>query len=562
MRVKTLYEPSETIADIKKKWLVVGLGLMVCGYGTVLADEAVGQALRERVERLRETGQLTVDGVSLAAIGLIPEIYERRGFEAAWTRQKQIDALVQAVEDSYAQGLDPADYHIDQIRSAAKSIASGERIAATRRADIDLLLTDALARLGYHLRFGKVNPEELDPDWNFNRELAGKDPSTVIQEAIDSDSLTTFIDRVLPRGFFYHRLKTALAQYRGIQAAGGWPTVVDGPALKVGMTDDRVSTLAKRLQASGDLDESFAPADARLFGQTVDQAVKRFQYRHGLSADGVVGAGTLAALNVPVEARVEQIRINLERARWVFDDIEDEFIFVNIAEFRVFLVRNREYVWTARAQVGKPYRKTPVFKSTLKYVVFNPTWTVTPGILAKDIMPRAKRDPGYLQTKNIDIRDNNGAIVDPKSIDWEAVSARSFPYKLVQRPGPTNALGQVKFIFPNKYFVFLHDTPSKALFERPDRAFSSGCIRVQSPLDLAAVLLESKGWNREKVDAVIASQKTETVFLAEPMTVMLLYLTVTVDGDGTIRFEKDIYGRDQRIGDGLKAPFRVSPPRS
>ena len=265
---------------------------------------------------------------------------------------------------------------------------------------------------------------------------------------------------------------------------------------------------------------------------------------------------------MPVEARVEQIRINLERARWVFDDIEDEFIFVNIAEFRVFLVRNREYVWTARAQVGKPYRKTPVFKSTLKYVVFNPTWTVPPGILAKDIMPRAKRDPGYLQTKNIDIRDNNGAVVDPKSIDWETVSARGFPYRLVQRPGPTNALGQVKFIFPNKYFVFLHDTPSKGLFERPDRASSSGCIRVQSPLDLAAVLLEGKGWNRDKVDAVIASQKTETVFLPEPMTVMLLYLTVTVDDDGTIRFEKDIYERDQRIGDGLKAPFRVSLPRS
>lgn len=338
--------------------------------------------------------------------------------------------------------------------------------------------------------------------------------------------------------------------------------VAEGPALKVGMSDGRVPVLIERLQASGDLDKTFAAADTNLYDDAVVQGVKRSQERHRLAADGVVGAGTLAALNVPVEARVQQIRANLERARWVFDDIEDEFIVVNIAAFQVFLVRNREIVWTARAQVGKPYRKTPVFKSTLKYVVFNPTWTVPPGILAKDMLPKAKRDPGYLATKNIDIRDNNGAVVDPNSIDWENVSARGFPYQLVQRPGPTNALGRVKFIFPNKYFVFLHDTPSRSLFERPDRAFSSGCIRVESPLDLAATLLGDKGWDRKKVDATLASQKTETVFLSKPMTVALMYFTAGVDDDGTVHFEKDIYERDQRIIDGLQEEFRVSLPRS
>jgi len=547
---------------MKTKGLMIWLALLVSCWGTALADDEVSQAIREQVEQLRGTGQVIIDGASLAAAGLIPEIYERRSFQPNWTRTAQVGFLVEAVDDAYEQGLDPSDYHAEQIRAVHASLAGGQDLTPRRRADIDLLLTDSLIRLGYHLRFGKVNPEELDPDWNFRRELAGKDPATIIQQAIDSDSLTQFIDQSLPRGFIYKRLRTALAKYREIQAAGGWPTVADGPALKVGMTDDRVPVLIKRLQASGDLDKSFVPADSRLYDDAVEQGVKRFQTRHRLVVDGVVGAGTLGALNVPVEGRVEQIRANLERARWVFDDLEDEFIVVNIAAFEVFLVRNREIVWNARAQVGKPYRKTPVFKSTMKYVVFNPTWTVPPGILAKDILPNAKRDPGYLATKNIDIRDSNGAVVDPNSIDWENVSTRNFRYQLVQRPGPTNALGRVKFIFPNTYFVFLHDTPSKSLFERPDRAFSSGCIRVESPLDLAATLLEDKGWDRKRVDATIASEKTETVFLSKPLTVALLYFTAGVDDDGTVRFEKDIYERDQGVIDGLHEDFRVSPPRS
>ena len=547
---------------MKLNWLMIGLALMASACGPVLADENVSQAIRERIEQLRETGQVTIDGAPLAAVSLIPEIYERRGFQPAWTRPRQIGSLVEVVDDSYAQGLDISDYHADQIRAVYQLISSGQDIAPQRRADIDLLLTDSLIRLGYHLRFGKVNPEELDPDWNFRRALGDADPATIVQRAIDSTSLTEFIDQVLPRGFVYHRLRTALAQYSQIQVAGGWPMVDDGPLLKVGMTDDRLPVLIERLQASGDLAETYVPVVPDRYDESVAQAVKRFQRRHRLVADGVVGSGTLAALNVPVEDRIDQIRVNLERARWVFDDIEDEFIVVNIAAYRVYLVRNREIVWSARAQVGKPFRKTPVFKSKLKYVVFNPTWTVPPGILAKDILPKAKRDPAYLQTKNIDIRDKGGAIVDPDSIDWKTVSARGFPYQLVQRPGPTNALGRVKFIFPNEYFVFMHDTPSKALFDRTERAFSSGCIRVQSPFDLATVLLEDKGWDRDKVDASLASQKTETVFLSRPMTVALMYFTVVVDDDGNVNFHKDIYGRDQAVSDGLKAAFQLSLPRS
>jgi murein L,D-transpeptidase YcbB/YkuD len=546
---------------MKINWPITALVFITCINSAVLADVSVGQAIGERIEQLRETGQVSIDGALLAAVRLIPEIYERRGFEPAWTRPQQVASLIEAVKDSYDQGLDMPDYHADRISAAYQLLSSGENIAPRHRADIDLLLTDSLIRMGYHLRFGKVNPEELDPDWNFRRELGGQDPATIIHKAIDSGSVTEFIDDALPRGFVYQRLRNALSEYRAIKAAGGWPAVASGPTLKPGMSDARVPVLITRLQISGDLADTYAPTVPGVYDETVEQAIKRFQRRHRLTADGIVGSATLAALNVPVEDRIAQIRVNLERARWVFDDIEDEFIVVNIAAFRVYLVRDRKIVWTARAQVGKPFRKTPVFKSKLKYLVFNPTWTVPPGILAKDILPRAKRDPAYLQSKNIDIRDNSGAIVDPSSIDWASVSARGFPYQLVQRPGPTNALGRVKFIFPNEHFVFLHDTPSKALFDRTERAFSSGCIRVQSPFDLASLLLENKGWDSEKVEATVESEKTQTVFLSKPITVALMYFTVTVDDDGRVNFQKDIYGRDKAVSDGLKAPFRLDLPR-
>ena len=192
---------------MKIKWLISALVLITCINNAVLADDSVSQAIRERIEQLRETGQVSIDGALLAAVSLISEIYERRGFEPAWTRPQQVASLIEAVKDSHDQGLALSDYHADQISAAYQLLSRSKNIAPQRRADIDLLLTDSLIRMGYHLRFGKVNPEELDPDWNFQRELGGRDPATSIQQAIDSGSVTEFIDDALPRGFVYQRLR-------------------------------------------------------------------------------------------------------------------------------------------------------------------------------------------------------------------------------------------------------------------------------------------------------------------------------------------------------------------
>lgn len=529
---------------------------LLAAAGESLAQDPARERMRASIERLRSSGELRIGKASIAAVLLIPELYERRSFALAWTDGAKRDEALRAIRQARNDGLDPADYHIEELERLLNEAGGGQ----ARRVDLDLLLTDGVVRLGYHLRFGKVDPYDLDPDWNLSREFGGRDPVEVIGAVLDAPSLVPFIDGGISGHFYYQRMKSALAGYREIAGAGGWPKIPQGPSPKVGMRDARVALLRQRLAATGDLERDGNGA-GDLYDERLKAAVVRFQDRHGLGTDGVVGKQTLEAMNVPVEARIDQIRVNLERTRWVFQDVEDDFIVTNIAGFRVFRVSSGKIAWTTRAQVGKPYRRTPVFKAKMKYLVLNPTWTVPPGILSRDILPAVRKDPGYLQRKGLAVLDRNGKEVDPATIDWSSVTARGFPYQLRQGPGPNNALGQVKFIFPNEHFVFLHDTPSRELFERPDRSFSSGCIRVESPLDLAVQLLaDQPEWDRARIDRVIQSGNTQTVFLSKPLTVFLLYWTVGVDLQDTIRFMKDVYERDRAVLEALEGEFVYSPP--
>jgi murein L,D-transpeptidase YcbB/YkuD len=353
--------------------------------------------------------------------------------------------------------------------------------------------------------------------------------------------------------FLYERFKTALADYRAIEANGGWPSVPAGPTLQPGAVDERVPTLAARLAVTGDLPAAAAPYGT-LYDEPLAAAVRRFQGRHGLAADAAVGPATLAALNVPVATRVEQLRVSLERARWVFYDPDSEFLVVNVAGFQLYHVRRGEILWRTRVQVGQPFRQTPIFRAEMTYLVVNPTWTVPPTVFRNDILPAVRRNPAYLASRNIDVFDARGAAVDPGTVDW---SGRNPPYRLVQRPGPDNALGRIKFMFPNEHAVYLHDTPSRDLFSRDSRAFSSGCIRVENPLELAEQLLGERG--RARLEARIASGRTETVFLDNPMTVMLLYWTAEVDAGGRVSFFPDVYQRDASVLAALAEPFQAPP---
>ena len=521
----------------------------------LLAPAAAGQSpdadhelLRERIEQLRADPELPVAGTRLAGPRFVARLYEHHDFAPEWTPGAS-EQLARAIAGVEADGLDPEDY----LRSTLEKTPPGiER---------DLLQSDALVRLLYHLLRGKVDASTFDPNWNFTRKLPMSDPLAFVQEVIDSGEVDARIEREKPQLELYRQLKTAYAREREAAAAGGWKPLPGGATLKPGVTDSRVPALRARLAAEGDLAASGAASGDR-FDPALEAAVRAFQERHGLDADGAVGAGTLAELNVPISARLTQLRVNLERARWLLHDLPSEFVLVNVAGFRVYFVRNDAIAWRARAQVGKPFRATPIFRAEMSYLVLNPTWTVPPGIFAADILPAQRRDHGTLARKGLEVVDMKGNVVPPSSIDWASTTPRNFRYMLRQPAGPTNALGRVKFMFPNTHSVYLHDTPSKNLFDKSDRAFSSGCIRVENPLELAALLLEGqKGWDRAALDAAIAAGKTRTVTLDKHVPVLLFYWTAWVDTAGTLQLRRDLYGRDAKVAAGLEEPLRVRPLR-
>ena len=383
---------------------------------------------------------------------------------------------------------------------------------------------------------------------------------------LDAGDVYQALEREKPGHQVYAGLKRELARYRQIEAAGGWPLVPAGPAFRVGVADARVPVLKRRLEATGDLVRQGHDTSTR-YDSTLATAVRGFQARVGLADDGVLGEGTRSAMNVPVGKRIQQIRLNLERGRWVLHHLDGTFVVVNIAGYSVAYVRDGRTVWRSRAVVGLPYRRTPIFRDSITYLVFNPTWTVPPGILGRDMLPRLKRGGVRALPEGMRVLNRSGRPVDASRIDWSAYSASSIPFTLLQDPGPQNSLGLIKFMFPNRYLVYLHDTPSRELFDESARAFSSGCIRVERPFELAQLLLGDANWNSDSTARATGTRRTRTVHLPRPVPVLLLYWTAWVDDAGRVNFRPDIYQRDVRLARALDEPFRfrtrpvVTPPR-
>jgi murein L,D-transpeptidase YcbB/YkuD len=558
MKLRSLLAGSQDISKedpaLKRSCLVVSIlvSFLCCGAGWA-DDQAVARSILSRVELQRSSGDLVVNGQPVASRHVLPRLYERRAHLPVWS-QANVEQLLAAIDRSREEGLTPKDYHRDGVFEYAELLRRGID-DSERQAEYDILATDALIRLAYNLFFGKADPRELDPDWNTLRQVQGDDPVAFLQNALSSGKVDAALEGLSPQQPYYRNLKSALAVYRGIEARGGWPLVPAGPTLKPGMRHARVEVLRQRLAATGDLT---APAsDPMLFDGALAEAVTAFQKRHRMTADGAVGPATLAALQVPVQERIDQIRVNLERARWMLHDVPQTFVVVDIAGFEAGYFRAGKLLWRSRVQVGKPYRRTPIFRSNISYLVLNPTWTVPPGIQARDILPAVKRNRGYLAAKNLRVIDRQGRTVDPARIDWSRYSGRSFPYSFRQDPGPDNALGQIKFMFPNPHFVYLHDTPSKDLFERDVRAFSSGCIRVERPLELAELLLNDPDqWSLEKIRSAVDTRKTQTVTLPAPVPVLLYYWTAQGQADGSVHFKNDVYRRDPAVLKALDGEFK------
>jgi murein L,D-transpeptidase YcbB/YkuD len=354
----------------------------------------------------------------------------------------------------------------------------------------------------------------------------------------------------------YVRLRDTLAFYRSIQERGGWPGVPVGPMMSRGATGERITALKHRLIVSGDLPIS-QRGDGAIFDEALEEAVRRFQRRHGLDVDGVVGPATLEALNVSVNERIRQIKKNMERWRWVPHDLGIRIIAVNIAGFWLQALEKNRPILEMRVVAGKRYTRTPVFRARMTHAVFRPYWNVPSSIARKEMLPLIKRDPGYLEKNRLRVFrgwDPENGEIDPKNIDWSQLAPHHFPYRLRQDPGPMNALGRVKFVFPNRFNVYLHDTPERELFARTVRGFSHGCIRVEKPVELAQfVLRDDPRWTRERILlAMEEGSANQIVRLHEPITVHIEYWTAWVDEDGTAQFRKDIYEWDELLEEELE----------
>lgn len=521
--------------------------------------DPVGELLRIRLEQAGPRPRIEIGHEVVHAAEVLPAVYEERGYRPVWIDQGALSQLAKtylsALREVDRDGLRPANYHLDLIETL---LARVERAGAASRqpvlGDLDLLLTDSFLILGAHLVSGCVNPETFDPEWIAARrevDLAG-----VLKEVLAAGRLRESLDALLPNHEGYFRLRDALARYRVIDSAGGWPMVPEGPALRLGDESDRVVPLTTRLAATGDL--RLEHASPNRFDEGIEAGVRRFQARHGLDADGVAGAMTLAAMNVPTAVRVRQIELNLERWRWLPQDLGRRHVLVNIPDFRLDLVEDGRSILTMAAIVGRPYRRTPVFSDQIRYLVLNPFWEVPPMLAVQDKLPLIRKDPDYISREGFRVFRGWGEgreEIDPNAIDWTSVPGRGFPYRLRQDPGPQNALGQIKFMFPNRFNVYLHDTPARELFAKTSRDFSSGCIRIEKPLDLALALLShNPAWTRESLTVALRDSRDRTVLLPRPVPVHLLYWTTWAEEDGTVQFRSDIYDRDRRLEEVLRQP--------
>ncbi len=361
--------------------------------------------------------------------------------------------------------------------------------------------------------------------------------------AIRNNSVDQYLRAMTAPNPVAQGLKKAQIRYMEIESTGGWPNIPAGPGLQQGLYDERLPLLRQRLLATGDLNIEDAGHEG--FDITLTEAVQRFQQRHSLPVDGIVGERTLREMNVPVHKRIAAIRLSRSRAEELPAGSRADYVWVNIAGANTHLVRKQQTIWSGRSVVGKRETRTPEMASKIETLVLNPYWMVPDSIAKASLLPRAAREPNFLARMKYRAFDSNGRNLDLNSTDWNAVVSGNGPeVRLTQSPGPRNALGKVKFLFPNEHAVFLHDTPSKKGFLRSRRDLSNGCVRVEGALSLATMLLEPQGWDRQRIDEALEGGKPVKLTLEKPLPVHTLYLTAMPGHDGEVKFYSDSYRKD------------------
>ena len=468
--------------------------------------------------------------------------YGENGGDLLWIGTGRVADMIARLRAAHDDGLDPSAYPADQL---AKLSTVVEDTDERGKAIVELHFSAAFLEYASDLQVGRYLPRKTDPNF-FLQEKTIDQPAALARLA-GTAGVDDFFAGWQPKAPEYAALRAALADYRAIARTGGWPSVPLGETLKPGMSDPRVPALRARLAVT-DGAPAEAPPDASelIYGDELVAIVSAFQVRHGLDIDGVVGRATIVALNVPVEVRIRELIVAMERWRWMPDNLGSHYVIVNIAGFELRRVRQGKIEEEMAVVVGKPYHRTPVFSDAIRYLEINPYWNVPISIALKEELPKLRKNPAERSSAGFEAV-QGGQVYPLTAIDWSRYGSGNFPFQLRQRPGPKNALGRVKFMFPNKFNVYLHDTPARSLFVRSTRAFSHGCIRLSRPIDLADQVLDGvPGWNRGRIDSIVASGNRTVIKLVEPLPVHITYLTAWVDS-GVANFRTDIYQHDKKL---------------
>lgn len=533
---------------------------LLCGFAAsaCATEPALPAAIRARIDALwrQPLGAIAVgDGThgdsTLAA--RVARFYVLRSDAPLWQTPQRLRALNAALDGMADDGLAANDYGADRLAQDALWLQHAAPEADQARADIDVRATAAYLLALHQLYSGVVDVDAMYPDWTLAPTQA--DTTHELQAAaqdVAEDRIAVAFAAARPASPVYAALRAAMQELREQAAAGSWlPPLPPGPTLKPGMRDARVALLRQRLQHAGELPAETSH-DADWYDEALAQAVRSYQARHQLQADGAVGATTLAMLNLPVAARIEKLRVNLERARWFLHDLPPRYVLIDIANYRLSYIDSDNPPWNASVQVGRSERPTPVLRSQITRITLDPSWVVPPTILRKDLLPRLRRDPAYLARSHLRAFDAAGRVVDTATINW---AHPPVDLTLRQDPGPDGALGVVAFRFPNTHEVYLHDTPYQALFASTPRAFSSGCVRVEHALNLARLLLnEPVQWNAEALQAAVDAGVTRSVPLDSPVPLQMIYWTIQVQQDGRVGLVADVYNLDSAL---LKALARA-----
>jgi len=478
------------------------------------------------------------------------KFYEKRNFQYAWFDNhgliEQAHLFVNLAANYNAEGVDDTIVYDTLLSRWHEYYDDSTVIIDSFSAKMELMLTSQFFQYAQRIWGGISEKQSRDLDWYIKRKRL---PYVTMLDSMLINP--NFFAEQTPVFKQYDSLKNWLQYYQSIEAVAKWDSIFpEKKKYQNGDTSKVILQIRKRLYWLRDL-----PAEdtaGNRFDSALVDAVKKFQQTHGLADDGAIGPQTIDRLNIPLANRIEEIMINMERCRWVPIQPHDEYITVNIPEYLMRVYDHDTLAWSCNVVVGETTRQTVIFNGNLRYVVFSPYWVIPPGILQNEILPACRKDPNYIHKQNMEVVEAGGAIVDPKDIDWRKYSAKNFPYKIRQKPGASNSLGKVKFLFPNEYDIYLHDTPAKGLFSRNKRNFSHGCIRVSEPMKLSEFLLRTdSSWTEDRIKAAMNAGKEQYVTLKKPVPVFIGYLTCFVDSKGRLNFRDDVYGHDKRLAETL-----------